>query len=153
MQRWGFRGFADQVRRSMGGDPAPVAEEPADTAVQGELFPYGANLDAPDETETLTPQPVEGAARTCHLVDTPAKFDEFFALLRQQKRFAVDLETTDIVPLRSQPVGLAFSWSPGEAWYLPVRGPKGTAVLKPAPTLRKLAKVFEDAAVAKVNQN
>jgi DNA polymerase I len=153
MQRWGFRGFADQVRRSMGGDPAPVAEEPADTAVQGELFPFGANVDAPDEAETLTPQPVEGAARTCHLVDAPVKFDEFFALLQQQKRFAVDLETTDIDPLRSQPVGLAFSWSPDEAWYLPVRGPKGAAVLKPAPTLRKLAKVFGDPAVAKVNQN
>src|SRR5437763_15688127 len=98
MQAWGFRGFADQVRRSMEGSPAPVAEEPADTAVQGELFPFGANVDSPDEAETLAPQPVEGAARTCHLVDTPAKFDEFYALLRQQKLFAVDLETTDIDP-------------------------------------------------------
>jgi DNA polymerase-1 len=88
-----------------------------------------------------------------HLVDTPEKFATFHRELKKQKRIAFDLETTSLEPRRADIVGYAFSWKPAEAWYLPVRGPEGAAVLDPAETLAKLRPVLESAQVAKVNQN
>jgi DNA polymerase-1 len=73
--------------------------------------------------------------------------------LRKQKRFAVDLETTGLDPLRSEIVGLAFSWQGGEAWYLAVRAPEGKAALDPHKVLESLKPILEDAVVQKVNQN
>src|SRR5262249_45854507 len=71
----------------------------------------------------------------------------------KQRRFAVDSETTSLNPLQSQLVGLSFTWQPGEAWYLAFRAPQGEAVLHEPKTLSQLAKVLENAKVAKVNQN
>jgi DNA polymerase-1 len=87
------------------------------------------------------------------LVDAPAKFDKFLKALGKQKRFALDLETTDLDPLKADPVGLAFAWTEGEAYYLAVRGPEGAKLLDPATTLAALKPVLEDPKVAKVNQN
>ena len=44
----------------------------------------------------------------------------------RQPRFCIDTETTAIDPLRADLVGLSFCWKPGEAYYLPVRGPAGS---------------------------
>src|SRR5581483_8414483 len=86
-------------------------------------------------------------------VDTRAAFDAFLKKLKKQKRFAFDLETTSLDPLRAEMVGYAFSWAEAEAYYLPVRGPAGSKLLDPADTLAALKPVFEDPTVAKVNQN
>jgi DNA polymerase-1 len=151
---FGFRGFADQVRSQ----PAVVLNEapPGSNGQvalkhlrQGELFPFGENVpEGPTGREVRTTDKVD-----YRLVDTPAKFTEFYQQLRKQNRFAVDLETTSLDPIRSQIVGFAFSWQPGEAWYLPVRAPEGEAVLDPDTILAQLANVLEDPKVTKVNQN
>src|SRR5262249_12341126 len=112
------------------------------------LFPFGANA-----AETNGPEKPASVAGRYHLVDTPAKFKDFFAQLRRQKRIAVDLETTGLDPLLSEIVGFAFSWEAGEAWYLAVRAPEGEARLEPEPTLAQLARVLENSTIAKVNQN
>ncbi|HLJ96574.1 MAG TPA: DNA polymerase I [Gemmataceae bacterium] len=154
-QGWGFRSFADQVRRQTpeasvsvesAGDNGQLA---ADHLRQGELFPFGANVAENAPAGSLG----SSGQGKYHLVDTKAKFTEFFRQLRQQRRIAVDLETTGLDPIRSQIVGFAFAWQPGEAWYVPVRGPKGEAVLGLERTLTELAKVLEDPKIAKVNQN
>jgi DNA polymerase-1 len=161
-QEWGFRGLAEQVRQQAREARGARSEEredlpfnppssnldPQSASVQGELFPFGANV---AEEDAAAP-PAEGKA-AYHLVSTPESFKEFIGKLRVQKRFAVDLETTNLDPLRSEPVGFAFSWQPGEAWYVAVRGPEGETVLEPNRTLTQLAKVLEDPKVAKVNQN
>jgi DNA polymerase-1 len=87
------------------------------------------------------------------LIDTPKKFKEFYQQLRKQKRFAVDLETTSVDPLRSEIVGLSFSWQAGKAYYLAIRAPAGEATLDAEEALPKLAKVLSDAKIAKINQN
>jgi len=152
---WGFRGFADQVRsQSLSGrgqearieDDGQPAAEPVQ---QRELFPSGADTKAEIRGSDLQ---VLGDARY-HLVDTPAKFDDFYAELRKQNRFAVDLETTSLNPVCSEIVGFAFSWCAGAAWYLPLRVPEGEAALDIKTTLPKLRQVLEDPNVAKVNQN
>src|SRR5207253_7040261 len=50
-------------------------------------------------------------------------------------------------------VGIALSWQEGEAYYLPVRGPKGEQVLPVKQVLKQLKPILEDPGVAKVNQN
>ena len=141
-----------------------------------ELFPFGANAPAVgaatvrerDTVEEPNPRSLTVAAPTTnetaptaavpwfqdyHLVDTDEKFEGFYGHLSGQKRFAFDLETTSLRPLEAEIVGLAFSWRPGEAWYVAVRGPEGAAVLDPTATLERLRPIFEDPAVAKLNQN
>ena len=116
--------------------------EPAANAASADDFAFGA-LAAPDpwgETKY-------------ELVDTPAKLDAFLATLKQQPRFAFDLETTALDPLLAEVVGIAFSWAEGEAFYLAVRGPEGASLLDSSATLAALKPIFEDPAVAKVNQN
>jgi DNA polymerase-1 len=163
-QQWGFRSFADQVRKqSVVQSPPTVAEIPLSesvngaVSVQGELFPFGMNVESGGETSRPTTdaerRPTDQSCGTYHLVDTPEKFEEFYEKLRKQKRFAIDLETTHLEPLRSEIVGLAFSWQAGEAWYLPVRAPQGQAKLDLAKVLERLGPVLEDPRVGKVNQN
>jgi DNA polymerase-1 len=153
-REWGFRTLLPLVRAD-----APIAAEPA--PVQAELFPFGANAGAETapnsvlSTQHSAPgaHPADGWKATYHLVDTPKKFEGFLKKLRKQKRIAFDLETTSLNPLESEPVGLAFSWQAGEAYYLAVRGPAGAALLDPDATLARLGPVLEDPQVEKVNQN
>ena len=87
------------------------------------------------------------------LVDTAAEFHSFLKVLKEQRRFAIDLETTSLSPVSAEIVGYAFSWQEGTGYYLAVRGPKGSPLLDPAATLQKLKPILEDPAVEKVNHN
>ena len=137
-----------------------------------ELFPFGANAVASGRRESaddgvdqpahadrspasdeMAPTADVSWFQNYHLVDTPEKFEGFYSQLIGQKRFAFDLETTSLRPLEAQIVGLAFSWKPGEAWYVAVRGPEGSALLDPDVTLERLRLVFEDPNITKLNQN
>jgi DNA polymerase-1 len=145
-QECGFRGMAEALRNA---GTAAAARPPAQGELFGEeAFPFGANAAPPGNG-----QPAAAWQATYHLVDTPAKFRDFLKQLRKQPRFAVDLETTGLDPLRSDVIGLAFSWKAGEAWYVAVRGSENDAVLDPAKVLKELKPLLEDAEVAKVNQN
>src|SRR5205085_11972506 len=97
-KEWGFRGFADSVRRE-GPGVTPQESEEANLEqqpdVQGELFPFGENAPLAQEK---APEPVVPAPRTAEqlnyrLVDTAEKLKHFLQELRRQKRFAMDLET------------------------------------------------------------
>jgi DNA polymerase-1 len=155
-KEWGFRSFADQVRRqssiAAASDPAAEGNGRLDTGPlhQGELFPFGENVAS---AESATGSKQRTADQTVYnLIDTAEKFEDFYAQLCKQVRFAIDLETTSLDPVRSQLIGLAFCWQPGEAWYLPVRAPQGEAVLDPK-TLAWLVPILENPGIAKVNQN
>ncbi len=167
-REFGFRTLAGEIR-----DLTKTAEPAAQPGLfpdGDELFPFGANAasgrlePAGEENQPAhagrSPVSAEAAPTASvpwfqdyHLIDTQEKFEGFYGQLSGQKRFAFDLETTSLRPLEAEIVGLAFSWRPGEAWYLAVRGPEGAAVLDPTETLERLRQVFEDPAVAKLNQN
>jgi DNA polymerase-1 len=50
-------------------------------------------------------------------------------------------------------VGYSFAFAPGEAYYVPVRGPAGESVLDPNETLASLRPIFENPAIKKIGQN
>ncbi|HEX6984133.1 MAG TPA: DNA polymerase I, partial [Planctomycetaceae bacterium] len=121
----GFRRFVEELR-----------SEPAVTA---------AGTDAPS-----VPVP---AGRKWRTIDSPEKFEAFLAELRKQKRFCVDLETTDLDPNRAEIVGWAFCWEANDAAYLPVSGPPGAAVLDAKAVIDSLKPILEDPEVEVGNQN
>jgi DNA polymerase I len=111
--------------------------------VTPEEFPFGANAEPPaPEWKT-----------DYKLVDNPKAWKDFLKKLKAQRRFAIDLETTGLDPLRSAIVGYAFSWQDGEGWYVAVRGPEADPKLDPDSVLKDLKPILEDPAVQKVNQN
>src|SRR5262249_17435392 len=143
-QEFGFQSLTNQVRAlartsttSVPGTPpaAPPGPVQGDLFAGEELFPFGANATeeavAGEVKVEVAPAPVKpkGWQAVYQKVDTAHDFTAFLTQLRQQKRFAFDLESTSLQPLEAQLVGIAFSWQEGEAYYLPVRGPEGSALL------------------------
>ncbi|HAU37699.1 MAG TPA: DNA polymerase I, partial [Phycisphaerales bacterium] len=88
---------------------------------------------------------------TC--VDTPAAMESLMAELRGVTRLAVDTETTSSRPMQAELVGISLAWKPGQAVYLPVKGPLGSTVLDVDDVRRALGPVLADPKVAKVGQN
>src|SRR5439155_19958281 len=73
--------------------------------------------------------------------------------LNEHKRVTFDLETASLDPLRADSFAYACCWQEGEAYSDPGRGPAEDKTLDPDKVLKALKPVFEDPAVAKVNQN
>ena len=88
-----------------------------------------------------------------HLIDTSEKFHEFLVRLKEQKTFAIDLETTSVKPLEAKIVGVSVSWQSREAFYLPFMAPEGTPLLSAEATLPELKSILEDEAIKKIGQN
>lgn len=93
------------------------------------------------------------AEHNYQLIDTPEKFEEFFSELKKQKSFAVDTETTSIVSMRADLVGISFSWQAKTGFYIPIRAPMGAKRLPLAMVREKLAPIFADKAIKKIGQN
>ena len=137
---WGFHRFADQVRS----EAEKTVFVPETKPVQGDLFGDGEPETAQATVATWEHQ--------YHLVANADQFAAFLRELKKQKRIAVDLETTSLDPHSAEIVGIAIAWKEAEAWYLALRG-LDESLLDPAATLAQLKPIFEDPAIAKVNQN
>jgi DNA polymerase-1 len=106
------------------------------------------------ESAAVVPAPGQTADYdNYHLVDTPAALEALLAQLLQQQLISIDTETTHVSPRCASIVGYSFAFKPGEAYYVPVRGPAGETVLDPAATLEALRPVFENPEIRKVGQN
>ena len=93
------------------------------------------------------------AAHQYTLVDTPEKFAVFMGEIRRQELISVDTETTSVNAMRAELVGLSVCWTPGRAYYLPVRGPLGAPHLDVGTVRRELGPILADPAVRKIGQN
>jgi DNA polymerase-1 len=178
---WGFRGYAERVRKTLAGSgakknaealaaaglangagPSPSASEGkpkparsrAKKAAAPSLFDQIDGTAPAPEAPAEAPRPDDGWSYAGYaLVDTPEAFAAYLADLKRQPAFVFDLETTGLDPVGSDIVGYAFSWQEGTAYYLPVRGPADDPKLDPDATLAALKPVFEDAGVEKRNHN
>ena len=113
--------------------------------------------DSVDDQEKETPSKKAAAVQSL-LLDTapPSKpghdytliadrksFDVFMKLLKEQKFFTFDTETTSLDPLTAKLLGISFSWEEGRASFVSVQ--KGW--------LKELKPIFEDTHVKKHGQN
>lgn len=179
-QECGFHRYAREVREeaAASGGRQPPGNDLFSNPANGQRQPAGNDLATPANggrqpqvndlfSAILETKPAAHAASSpepsrrssvaldanYRLIDTPAKFAAFMQDLRKQRRFAIDLETTNIDPLRAEIVGFAICWRAGEAYYLPVRGPAGQPTLDLEHVLKKLRPLLEDPDCAKINQN
>jgi DNA polymerase-1 len=84
-----------------------------------------------------------------YLADTQEKRAELIALLKQQKSFCFDTETTGTDANNCELVGLSFSVKAFEGWYVPV--PVDQAEVKAIVT--EFKEVMEDPNIGKIGQN
>ena len=121
--------------------PAPPAVSPtppADLFTPAEDFPIPPEDIAmltddsdipPESTATGSPTLCEtrltlrDVEHTYHLANTPKLQQKLFAELARQASFCFDIETTGLDRFTSKLLGIAFSWQPHVAWYLPYSEP------------------------------
>ncbi|MCC6493288.1 MAG: DNA polymerase I [Pirellulales bacterium] len=124
---YGFRGLADRVMAVASAGAAKPRAAPA-------LFSAEWHADY-------------------HLVDTPEELAVLVAQLERQEQISIDTETTDVSPRHAELVGYSFAWKPGQAFYVPVRGPAGSKLIDPQIAADALRPVLENPAISKVGQN
>lgn len=96
----------------------------------------------------------ESASRQYLCVDTEEALNRFLEVLRKQKAFSFDTETTSTDAMRAELVGMSFCWEPFQAYYLPVASQqhcgKGLDCKK---VLDKVRSILEDPTKKKYGQN
>ena len=97
----------------------------------------------------------ESSGENYQTVLSEAELDELVVRLKTAGRFAIDTETTSLVAVQAELVGLSFAIEAGHGWYLPV-GHRYLGVPEQLPkqlVLEKLRPLLEDPQIEKVGQN
>jgi len=84
-----------------------------------------------------------------YLLDTEAKINDFIAKISEQKIYCFDTETTGLDAMTAELVGMSFSWTKNEAYYIPF--PPDQKVCKEK--VQGLKKILENPSVEKIGQN
>lgn len=97
-------------------------------------------------------QPYRTIASTVHhyyKVDTPELRKRLIDCLQKQEEFCLDTETTSLVAIDAQLVGLALSFYPTEAYYVPFPPDKSES----QKIIDEFKQVLENPAIMKIGQN
>jgi DNA polymerase-1 len=154
--------FAELEFRTLGrrvfGDDFSITETRA-VSVQTDLFGNEVaggrttmTVDVEDIYEPPTPAEVKNINTVEHeyiLADTFEKRAELINILKQQKSFCFDTETTGTDANHCELVGLSFAVQHNQAWYVPVPANE-QEIIK---IVAEFKPVFEDAAIGKIGQN
>ena len=84
-----------------------------------------------------------------HLIDTPALRKSLISYLKKQDEYCFDTETTSIEPVEAELVGIAFSYYPNEAYYVPVPEDQAEA----QKIVDEFREILEDDKILKIGQN
>ena len=84
-----------------------------------------------------------------HLIDTPALRKSLIGYLKKQQEYCFDTETTSIEPVEAELVGIAFSYYPHEAYYVPVPDDQEEA----QKIVDEFRELLEDDKILKIGQN
>ncbi|MDD6437841.1 MAG: DNA polymerase I [Prevotella sp.] len=84
-----------------------------------------------------------------HLVDTEEGIDKLYDFLRTKEILSLDTETTSTSPIDAELVGLSFSVSKRQAFYVPIPAKYEEAIK----ITNKFKSLYEDATIVKVGQN
>lgn len=120
---------------------APVSSQPdlfSEATIEEEI------VDAEYVYKNITNTP-----HTYTIVDTEEKRKSLISLLKQQKEFCFDTETTGLDAHFAEIVGLSFSFKTKEAYYIPMPDNYDEA----QELLLEFKEVFEDISILKIGQN
>jgi DNA polymerase I len=162
--------FRSLRNRVLGEEPertttaAAAKASPESTSGQLDLFGAGKASGTPAATAPATPDadlfgteyeaaaPRKTLATTTHryhVVDTPELRQSLVHYLNQQEIFCFDTETTSLDALEAELVGLALSYRPGEAFYVPFPPDRAEAQA----VLEDFREVLQNEAIGKIGQN
>ncbi len=138
--RYQFRSHLKRLNELTGGSPlVPATSQPSsDAAAKG-------------ADKAVVPERDSGPYS---IVDTFPKLLSLAGELRQQKRIAVDLETTSLDTLEAQLVGVCLSWEGTDGVYVPM-GHQGEGVtqLDEATVMSSLSPILINPKIGKVGHN
>jgi DNA polymerase-1 len=138
----------------VGKAPRDLSPKPADTAELRRLF---TELEFSSWLEDVDGKDSGGDydSLRCHVIYTRGELERWSRKLRASNLFALDTETTSLVPVDARLVGLSFSIAAGEGVYVPCGHdyPGAPDQLDVETVLRVLKPVLEDDKLAKVGQN
>jgi DNA polymerase-1 len=154
--------FAELEFRTLGrrvfGDDFSITETKA-VSIQTDLFgnPVAEGrttmtVEVEDIYEPPTPVDIKNihtVPHQYHLADTIEKRSDLISILKQQKSFCFDTETTGTDANNCELVGLSFAVKAGEAWYVPVPVNQDEVMT----IVKEFKPVLEDAAIGKIGQN
>ncbi|TWT76001.1 DNA polymerase I [Posidoniimonas polymericola] len=116
-------------------------------------FGFRSLADRAAELDGDSAEPQEELSGDYQIVDSLAALEGLIPELREAEWLSIDTETTAINPRAAKLVGISLATAPGQAYYLPVRGPAGDTVLDEQAALDLLRPVLEDPEVPKLGQN
>ena len=116
--------FRTTAKRIFGGENQETIEKPKSRNKsrdqnQTDLFaqPSEAEEDSFVNTEKTN---LDWVDHNYHLIDTPALRASLIKYLKLQEEYCFDTETTSVESVDAELVGLAFSYVPNEAYYVPI---------------------------------
>jgi len=120
---------------------------------QPTLFEESPSTTSPNEETLFIPSTPYHTIHTTphqyHLINTPALRKDLIGYLQLQTAFCFDTETTGLDPHQAQLVGIAFSYYPGEGYYVPIPADQQEAQA----IVEEFKKVLESPTIGKIGQN
>ena len=139
-----FRNLINRVLKT----EKKTAPTPKTDAAQSNFFDLFANEDTGKEKKSnLTT--LEDIKYDYQLIDNKEKRCDLIQILRTQKIISLDTETTSTDPISAKLVGMSFSFTENQAFYVPV--PQDQAETKKI--VNEFKDVFTNPAILKVGQN
>ena len=157
--RYNFRTWLRELDAAAGAPSVPSATAALSTTAEGAPAtnglpnpPSGASAAPPQGGLFDSTAPIATAYET---VLTEAQLDAWISTINAAELTAVDTETTSLIPLQAQLVGISLCCEPGRAAYIPVAHHYQDAPpqLSRELVLAKLKPWLEDASKAKLGQN
>ncbi|MCD8265599.1 MAG: DNA polymerase I, partial [Prevotellaceae bacterium] len=123
-----------------------IPATPPDKQYAGDLFSAAGMAISPEvaHQNVLTRLTLADVPHRYHLVSTPEERKELLTTLLHSPVVCLDTETTSKEAIRAKLVGLSFSVSKGEAWYVPARDVRVAEEFRP---------FYENPSILKVGQN
>ncbi|MDP4274873.1 MAG: 5'-3' exonuclease H3TH domain-containing protein, partial [Bacteroidota bacterium] len=118
------------------------------SVIQGSLFPE----ETPQELTVSVAsslKTIKDIEHSYFLVNEKAEREKLIGLLKGQKEFCFDTETTGLDPHSAELVGISFCFQALQAWYLPVPENREEALN----LLKEFKGLFENEKIRKVGQN
>jgi len=135
--------FRQLAKRVLGEDAGNAGE-----VKQGSLFDLETEVPPAPAVHT-TLQSINDVAHNYILVETKEQQDELIALLKTERSFCFDTETSDLEPINASLVGMSFSVKAHEAYYVPV--PKDEDAARSL--VDSFREIFEDESKELIGQN
>jgi len=132
---------------SLFGEPSSTTPNPKGN-LQGDLFAEFAD-EGTNDSKFSNLTSLESINYDYQLIDTEEKRSELIKKIKTNDLFSLDTETTGIDPINAELVGMSFSYTENQAFYVPVPSNREEALK----IVNEFKEVLEDERTLKIGQN